>query len=189
MKKGINLLHVQEKYKKYYRAFAFIKIFSGIIVVVFFIFLLGFFLALDHKNKEYQRILSERVNTIGYLRANQHTEAEFVLFGNKLIETNMLLKEDANFYPYYNILNQSLQQASEEARFRSIHIDKDKNVNFVIELPSYEKLLAFFKFIESDIFLDKFDELVLSQLDLTELQDAYQLSFSGKFKDIDEIQN
>lgn len=189
MKKRINLLHVQEKYKRYYRVFSYVKLASIGIVGIFFLLLVLFFFLLNYKNEEYKKLLLQRKSNIEYLMANQQTEAEFVLFGNKLLETSRILKDDANFYPYYNILNNSLSQASEEARFQSIHIDKNKNVKFIIELPDYQNLLSFFKFIESDSFLSKFDDLVLAQLDLTELQNTYQLSFTGKFKEIDEIQN
>ena len=69
MKKRINLLHVQEKYKKYYRAFSYVKMASVGIVGVFFLLLVLFFFLLNYKNEEYKKLLLQRKSNIEYLMA------------------------------------------------------------------------------------------------------------------------
>ncbi len=189
MRRRINLLKTQPKYEKYLRYFRFIRYGAYISSAAFLLTVFALFLILLQKNDQYNMKVSRRQELIDFLSSNQQREADFLVFGNKLLQTSTFMKDDVNFYPYYNILSESLKDASDEARFVSLVITNKKEVEFVVQVDSYASLFSFFKFAESDKFSKFFDQLTLSQLDLAETKKNYLVTFKGKFKDEYQIKN
>lgn len=186
MKKRINLLHSTKNYRQYETIFRYIRLASIIYGVIFLVGLSISFVLLFRKNQEYESLNSRRSSDVAFLLSHKEKEAEFVLFGNKLSEAKDLLKEDVNFHPYYKLLSNSLRSASQEAKFESISIDKDKSVEFTVSLSNYQHLLSFFRFAESEDFLKNFKELTLTNFDVTDAKKSYKIAFKGKFIDLNE---
>jgi hypothetical protein len=95
------------------------------------------------------------------------------------------LKEDANFLPYYTLLISSLSESTDSARIKKIKIDKQRNIEFIIDFENFNDLMNFFKLIESKKFLDNFEYLSLKNFNLITnslLIQNYNLVFKGKFK-------
>ena len=112
-------------------------------------------------------------------------EAKFIYFRNKERQVSKILTEDVNFYPYYNLLKDSLQSSSPEATLETVLIDKNKTVNFMVSFESYQSLLEFFKFAESDNFLANFSTLVLSNFsNAKSVPQRYELGFKGAFQQL-----
>lgn len=185
MKRRINLLKAERKYIQMERYFLWLR---RIVISYAVIFLLGIavllFLTFQLQSK-YQSLVAQTEAQNQYLLANKDREAQLLYLANKLKQTSTVLEEDVNFSPYYNVLVQSLQGASEAARFQSVIIDKDqKQFEFTVGLSDYASLLNFFKYIETDEFLQYFTDITLTNFDLTQTKNSYNLTFKGKFFEI-----
>lgn len=189
MSKTINLIKAGKRYQQYEKYFHYLRLTVVIFGIAFIVMNIIFLGITYYKNHELNSLISRVKENNAYLQQNQETEAQFVYFGNKLLEVSRILKDDVNFEPYYNLLTQSLKTSSQEARFESVEIDKNKQVEFSVALADYKALLSFFKFAESDSFLKYFNDITLTNFDLTEQKKSYKLTFKGKFKDINDNQN
>lgn len=185
MKNRINLLSKQEKYLRLESLFQTFRI--GILVVgltVFFIDII-FFAILIRQKKQLDSISAEKRKVLDFLVANKEAEAKYVYFRNKENQISTFLKNDVRFFPYYNLLNDSLNSASPPARLDSVIIDKTKEVEFVVGFDDFSALTSFFKFAETNIFLDNFIELKLNGFNIAKQgKSIYQLGFKGKFKEL-----
>lgn len=189
MRRSINLLKTQPKYEKYLKYFKWVRYGAYAASAAFLLLVFLLFLILMQKNEQYNAKIVKRQELINFLSTNQKRETDFLVFGNKLLQTSTYMKDDVNFYPYYNILSESLKDASDEARFVSLVITNKKEVEFVVQVDSYSSLFSFFRFAESDKFSKYFDKLTLSQLDLAETKKNYLVTFKGKFKDEYQIKD
>lgn len=185
MKRRINLLKAERKYVRLEQYFLWLR---RIVIAYAIVFLLaiGVLLFFTYQlQQKYQSLVTQTEAQNQYLLANKDREAQLLYLANKLHQTNTVLEEDVNFSPYYNILIQSLQGASEAARFQSVVIDKDdKEFEFTVGLSDYVSLLGFFKYIETDEFLQYFKDITLTNFDLTQTKNTYNLTFKGKFYEI-----
>jgi len=189
MKKGINLLKTQKRFIHLENVFRTVK--SGTIVI-FFVFLatyLVFYYLLSRQKQKINGLISQKKELLDFFIQNKEVEAKFVYFKNKQNEISNILKEDVNFFPYYNLLKESLKQVNVEAQLESVLIDKSKSVSFSLSFNNYSGLLTFLKFAESDDFLQNFNQLSLinfSRDDSRAKNSEYKLNFSGKFINLNE---
>lgn len=184
MKKRINLL-------KGHRTLAekegiFIK-FKNLLIVFFFLILavnIVIYLLLLDQNDNISQLNLLKKEFVEFFIQNKEADAKFAYFRNKEKQLNDFLNQDVNFYPYYNLLKQSLDNFAQGATLFLVEIDKTKSTNFTISFDNYDDLLAFLKFAESEDFLTNFNQLSLINFNKNELQankTDYRLNFSGKF--------
>lgn len=185
MKRRINLLKTEKKYQQLERYFLWLRRTVIAYAVVFLIAVVALLFVIFQLQMRYQTLLKEKEAQNQYLLANKNREAQLLYLANKLTETRNILKEDVNFGPYYNVLVESLQGASQAARFEAVAIDKnDKHFEFTVGLNDYASLLNFFKYIETDNFLKFFKNITLTNFDLTQTKNSYTLTFKGEFYEI-----
>lgn len=187
MKKGINLLKRQKKYQLFQRVFSRLKIIIILEVVIFlFIYSIFYYLLLRQKQK-IDLLSAQKKDMLEFFIQNKTIDAKFIYFRGKQKQLSDILKQDINFFPYYNLLRESLLSHGPEAQLEYVLIDKSRGVSFTIGFEDYSNLLVFLKFAESDDFLKSFNHLVLSNFSNLELaKNAYKLTFSGKFNAINE---
>ena len=189
MKKGINLLKTQ---KRLIHLEIFFNKIKGGTIVIFFIFLatyLVFYYFLFLQKQKIAGLVSEKKVMLDYFLQNKEVEAKFIYFRNKQKQIGNILKQDVNFFPYYNLLKESLKQVNVEAQLDSVVIDKSKSVSFNLSFNNYSGLLTFLKFAESDDFLQNFNQLSLMNFNRDDKQtkkNEYRLNFSGKFINLNE---
>lgn len=185
--KRINLLIKQTKYLRLERIFSSLKL---AIVFVIVLFLLTYAAASSLLFKQKQTISelnAQKKSLLELLLANKEVEAKFVYFRNKQKQLSDILKDDVNFYPYYQLLTDSLKKSTPEARLDTVVIDKSKAVNFTVSFNDFASMLSFFKFAESDDFLKNFNLLILSNFSTVQTtKSSYQLVFRGSFSQLNE---
>lgn len=186
MKKHINLITRQ---RKYYQADAVIRYFRIIITVLGAAFIavnLIFFVLLYREQSSIEVLLNDKKNLLDYLIKNKESEARFIFFNTKEKQVTSILKDDVNFYPYYNLLGDSLKHASPEGKLQALILDKDRAVSFTIEFEDYPSLISFFKFMETNEFLKNFTDLTLQSVDVGKAKDkdSYVLNLKGTFMGI-----
>jgi len=189
MRRRIDLLKTQARYLKIENFFRDLKAAIIVLFVVFLAVYIVFFYLLSLQRREISDLSVQKREFLEFFIQNKEVEAKFVYFRNKQKQLNDILKEDVNFYPYYNLLKESLQIANVEARLESVLIDKTKSVGFSLSFTDYSSLLSFLRFAESDEFLKNFNQLDLINFSKDDKQSAkidYRLNFSGKFINLNE---
>lgn len=159
-----------------------------VMIIIFFVILIPSFIIVAQQNNQLNGLLEEKKSLLEYLNQNKEVEAEFVYFRNKESQLNGIINQDVNFLPYYNLLTDSLKQASPSPLLDAIVITKDRTVNFTLRFSDTNSITSFLRFAESDKFLNNFSQLVISQfgIELKKGSSNYQLLLLGKFNPIDE---
>jgi len=186
MKKHINLITRQ---RKYYQADAVIRYLRIVITVLGAVFIavnLIFFVILYREQNSVEVLLNEKKNLLDYLIKNKEGEARFIFFNTKEKQVATILKGDVNFYPYYNLLSDSLKRASPEGELQALILDKNREVSFTIGFEDYPSLISFFKFMETNEFLKNFTDLTLQSVDVGKAKEknSYVLNLKGTFMEI-----
>ncbi len=189
MKKRINLLKTQKRFIHVEKIFRKLKITIFYIFMVFLaVYLLFFYFLAKQKQKIDELTLQKNIHLEFFIK-NKDVEAKFVYFRNKQKQLQDILKEDVNFHPYYNLLNESLKTVSNPAKLDSVSIDKQKLVEFGVSFDSFDGLINFLRYAESEEFLKDFSQLSLVSFNknsITSTKNNYNLKFSGKFININE---
>lgn len=190
MKKHINLVIKQKKYQDLEKAFKKLKMVAIILVGIFIglsILFLGF---LYVKKTELEKIQTEEQSLYDYINTNKEAEAKFSLFRGKEQQINTILKKDVNFYPYYNLLVESLSKSdnsgSNSATLDSLSINSERQAKFTVAFNTFDELISQFKYFESEAFLTNFTQLSVVNFNPVEQAKAstYRLNFEGTFKQI-----
>lgn len=189
MRKRINLLKAQKRFIFGEQVFSKLKT-AIMLIFVFFLFIYAaFYYLLSQQKREIDELATQKKELIEFFIQNKEKEAKFVYFRNKQKQLSDILKEDVNFFPYYNLLKESLNAVNANVRLDSVLIDKSKSVKFSLGFEDYSSLLNFLSFAESDDFLKNFNQLALVNFSKNEIQVAnndYKLNFSGKFSNLNE---
>lgn len=191
MKKRINLFAKSRKEVIPLRVKQQIQSAGTVLGGLFFvIFLIATYLQYT-VNSEKNLLLSEKQQILEYMIQNKEFIGKMTYFSDKSDQLKKYLVDDAQFLPYYNLLKEALTfQNNPEfsPTLENMRIDKDKNTDFTVRFTSYEPAYAFFRYMESESFLENFSELTLVGFSLndsnTGLTRGYQLQFNGKFKPI-----
>lgn len=165
------------RFKRYLSGF-------GVVLFLFFIFLIFQVVQLDTKHQD---LLKKKETYLKYLLDEKDLEANMRYFKSKQTQLNTFLKDDARFLPYYEVLSNSLKQASDRTQLDTIDIDKDRNTRFVVRFNSSDEMLLFLKYIEAEDFLKNFVSLSLQSFSLSNQKtkgNRYQLELQGVFKEI-----
>jgi hypothetical protein len=191
MKKGINLIRRQKKYLRYENFFKILRTLLVVVSVIFFIIFIFSFGITAQNNRKLNDLYLEKKNLLEYLANNKEVEAEFTYFRNKYTQLRSIIDQDVNFLPYYNLLTESLKQASPSPILDAIIITKDRTVNFTLRFDNPSSITSFLKFAESESFLKNFAQLFVGQFNLESKKGIqnYQLLLVGKLNPINEIKN
>lgn len=189
-KKGINLLVDTYNYRRTELLFQRFRI--AVFAYGFILIVLAFiaFMQSLRTNQEISRLLGEKESVITALTSKAAVEAQAARFYKKAEYVDRFLKDDAHFLPYYNLLVDTLEEATASVSLDYFQIDKNRNSEFRILFPSFDRLTAFFRLVEEDKFLKKFQSLTLDSFSAgsTGLKN-YELSFHGTFNIINEPKN
>lgn len=187
----INLLVNKKGRSEIQRYFSIFRITLVVVSAFLLIFssVLGFLIFSQLRTQN--QLENERQNNLQLLSSKQEDEVKLIKIANKTSDIELFSKDDANFYPYYEILTQSFSKSSEVANIETLNIEKDRKFNFSISFSNLDSLLESFKFIESEEFLSNFSTIYLKTLDTDERQDSkfYRITFEGVFKEINEKKN
>lgn len=180
MKKRINLLTKLEKYKKLEKIFFWVKVVSLLSIVFVLLINLFFTFLFLNKKKEIEELNTKKLILLQFISQNAPVEAKYQIFSERYSLLKKNLNDDANFFPYYQLITQSLQSATSGAVLKSIEIAKDKKTNFAVGFSSFEEMRNFLQRAESEEFTKNFQELILKNFSFGQ---EYQLNFEGRFKE------
>ena len=111
-------------------------------------------------------------------------EAKINYIQKKYTDMNTFLKDDAASLPYFQLLTEAIKGSSESAGIKSFDINKDHSTSFTVTFSSFDTLMEFLKFAESQTFVKNFETIILKSFTIIgdkEKKESYQLGFSGKF--------
>lgn len=184
----INLAISREDYQKYELYFVWLKTSLFILGLAFFVIFLSFFITLKNKNDANNALKLQKKTLLEALKDKKGDEARLFYIQKKYGDLKTFLKDDASSLSYYRLLTEALKESSETAMIKSFSIDKSRKASFTIGFNSFPELNSFFKFIESEIFLNNFEAITLKSFSLAGAQDTasvnYEISFSGRFKNV-----
>lgn len=181
-----NLLISKHGYSNILPYFKIFKLLILIVSSVILIFVLIFGVLIFQQNQKLEKLGMQKQNSLQLLSTKKDDEVKLIKIANKIKNLENFSKDDANFYPYYQILNQTFSLSTEEAKIEDLNIQKDRKFNFSLSFTDLKSLLETFKFIESEEFLKNFSTIYLKNL---ETQDKlgikfYKITFEGIFKEI-----
>ncbi len=181
-----NLLVSKRGYSDVIKYFKIFKITLIVITIVILIFSLSVGYLIFLQSQKLEGLTQEKQKNLQLLSAKKEDEVKLIKIANKTKDFEIFSKDDANFYPYYEILNQSFSLSSESANIENLNIEKDRKFNFSLSFSKIESLLETFKFIESENFLKNFSTIYLKSLETQDKQDVklYRITFEGVFKEI-----
>ncbi len=167
----------------------FIKLFKLIILItsiIILIFALTFGILIFQQNQKLEMLGQQKQENLQLLSTKKDDEVKLIKIANKIKNLEAFSKDDANFYPYYQILNQTFSLSTEEAKIEDLNIQKDRKFNFSLSFTELKSLLETFKFIESNEFLKNFSTIYLKNLETQDKQGIkfYKITFEGVFKEI-----
>lgn len=185
MKKGINLLIKQDQYIRYERVFKQLKLVLVLFCLVALLEYLGLYLVVQRQREKTVELQNQNQTLLNYIVQHKQVEANLLFFKQKEQQLVTILKTDVNFYPYYELLTNSLLQYGPQAKLVSLTMDNTHESEFTLQFPDYSSMLTFFKFAETDEFVKNFATLMLANFTATPgEQQSYQLVFKGTFKEI-----
>ena len=173
---------------KYFKVFR-ISLLVMTTIILLFAFVTGYLIFVQ--SQELEKLTQEKEKNLQLLSTKKEDEVKLIKIANKTKDLEIFSKDDANFYPYYEILNQSFSLSTESANIENLNIEKDRKFNFSISFTDIKSLLETFKFIESENFLKNFSTIYLKSLETQDRQEVkfYRITFEGVFKEIDENKN
>jgi len=173
---------------KYFKIFR-ISLLVMTTIILLFAFVTGYLIFVQ--SQELEKLTQEKEKNLQLLSTKKEDEVKLIKIANKTKDLEIFSKDDANFYPYYEILNQSFSLSTESANIENLNIEKDRKFNFSISFTDIKSLLETFKFIESENFLKNFSTIYLKSLETQDRQEVkfYRITFEGVFKEIDENKN
>lgn len=188
MKKRINLLIYHKKYQETESLFSTIR--KVVMAFLFFSLLIIpiMLLILNNKRTQLNQLIEEKNRLKEELNKKKDVEIAYQIFSHKFSQLKEILSADVDFFPNYQLINDSLKSATTGAFLDSIEIDKDKKTNFIISFQNLDELINFLNYIEEKKYLYNFSQLTLKSfsLDQSSLENQaskkYQLSFVGQFK-------
>ena len=181
-----NLLVSKHGYSNILRSIKIFKLLILIISSVILIFVLIFGVLIFQQNQKLEKLGIQKQDNLQILSTKKEDEVKLIKIANKIKNLETFSKDDANFYPYYQILNQTFSLSTEEAKIEDLNIQKDRKFNFSLSFTDLNSLLETFKFIESDEFLKNFSTIYLKNLETQDKQGIkfYKITFEGIFKEI-----
>lgn len=189
----INLLASRDDYQKIEKVFLILRYTVFALSIIFFVSLVIFNYILYDDNKKINDLLNEKQSLLQLINNKQDTVAKIWYLQNKYEALKENIKNDAHFLPYYNLLTSTLTLSTQSANLKSFVIDKNREVEFSVVFSNSKEFFDFFKFVESESFLKNFQKLSLKNFttmsEKASISGNYELSFFGKFIEINETTN
>jgi hypothetical protein len=185
----INLLTYKANYQNLEKYFAYFRYSVIGLSIIFFGVVLYFLASALTLNGKISNLESRKANFLQALIDKKENEAKILFIQKKYQAMEKFLEDDAKFSPYYNLLVSTLSSSTESARLKSFQIDKERNIDFWVTFNNFREMAGFFEFVESEKFLSNFEKLSLKSFNTVsdkKQQENYELSFYGKFINIDE---
>lgn len=181
-----NLLVSKKGYSDLLKYFNLFRLTLLIITILFFIFVIIYGYLVYKQVKQLEKLGLEKERNFQLLSSKKEDEVKLIKIANKSLDLDFFSKDDANFYPYYQILNESFSQSTQSANIENLNIEKDRKFSFSISFTEIDSLIETFKFIESENFLKNFSTIYLKSLDTQDRQElkVYKITFEGVFKEI-----
>jgi hypothetical protein len=146
---------------------------------------MGFFITIKNKDAANNAMEKQKQILLVAMKDKKGDEAKLFYLQKKYTDLKTYLLDDAASLPYYTLLASALKESSESSTIKSFTINKSRDASFTIAFNSFPELNSFFKFIESDIFLDNFEAITLKSFSVASAQETnsenYEISFSGRF--------
>ncbi len=183
-KSKINLAVSREDYQKYELYFFWLKISVLALGAIFFTTFLTIFIVLRGKEAQNSNLNEQKQDLLVALSDKKGDEAKIFYMQRKYSDLTDFMKDDASSLPYYSLLAGTLSESTQASEIKSFGIDKSRAVSFTIAFNSFPDLLNFFKFIESESFLNNFEQISLKSFSVIGSEDNkenYEISFAGKF--------
>ncbi len=185
MKKNrINLLVSREDYRKYESFFEQLKLLAAVLTVILFVIFISIYLVLRNKFSFYENMNLQKKTYLQLLSERRGDEAKINYIQKKYLDLKTFLKDDASTTPYYQLLSDAIKDSSQSASLKSFEVNKDRMASFTIVFSTFNKLMDFLKFAESQTFIKNFENISLKNFVVMgdkEKKESYELSFSGKF--------
>ncbi|MGB9883482.1 MAG: hypothetical protein ACPLRN_03155 [Microgenomates group bacterium] len=185
-RKKINLIINREDYQKYEQFFQHFKIAFYIFASIFILLSIIFFIIIKNKVDNENKLINQKKFFLQTINQKTQDLAKLNYLQQKYQDLKTFLKDDAFSANYYDLLSTAIKQSSEEAALKSFNIDKSREVGFTVVFSDFNSLRGFLKFIESTVFLNNFETLVLKSYNITgareNTKETYELNFEGKFK-------
>ncbi len=179
----INLLINKRDYGKVTAYFKYLRISVLTYTILLLLFVVTFLWLHYSQTKKLQSLIDNQEN-LGQIAKQKEQEVKLIYAGNKVKALEKFLLEDANFYPYYELLIATLNQSAAAAQLSSLTIDKARSFEFSLTFSTFEQMISSFRLIESQNFLRNFETLSLVDFRSGKTDENYQLSFEGKFKKV-----
>ena len=188
MSKYINLLLKGQTYRQQEKIFEKIRTASFVIGFICITSLAVVFLLKTVKEVERARLLSQKERLLSELLNKRDIEKKVIYFNDKSVEFENILAKDVNFLPYYRLLVNYLPISTGSAEIESMKYENEKNVSFTLNFSDYDVFYDSLNNLEDLAFLKIFERLSLEEFSITgESTNNYKVSFSGKFKPVDQI--
>lgn len=187
--KKVNLLSHHKNYVAYQNYFLIFKKFVYFLTSLFFLFLIIFLIFIVNQNKKINALIQEERNLQSFIQRNSPMEENFKNFTILFNQLKENLINDVNFYPHYNLINDSLKISTNPPKIESLTIDQNKKVDFTLSFDNITHLIKFLDYIEKENFLTNFIELKLKSFSvdsqsISNSPNSFKLSFVGQFKKI-----
>lgn len=188
-KKAINLLTTTEHYDTINRRISFFRRIVLFFAIVLFLIITALFFLQFSQDQKLQSLADDKKSSLEFLTTKKVDEAKLIYIANKVKALDTFLSDDAQFYPYYNLLVNALKTSTDEASLSSVAIEKNREVKFSLIFKDFQEMTNAFKVIESESFLKNFETLTLSHFESTGKESSFEILFEGKFKKINENRN
>jgi hypothetical protein len=189
---SINLLVNREDYQKYENLFERLKLSATFLAVILTILFFYFYINIKNKFQVYEKMNLDKKSYLELLKNRKGDEAKINYVEKKYIDLKNFMKDDASSVTYYEVLSNALKNSSESATLKSLDVDKTRNTNFTVTFSTFERMMDFLKFAESEVFLNNFEFISLKNLIIVgekNKNENYELSFSGKFAQVKPSNN
>lgn len=189
MKKHINLLHKNKKYREKEKSFYYLRRITVIVGVVTVCLVVVVFFISSAKRQEHSVLLISKERYLKELLTLKDSQEKVAYVGDKTEYLKSIAKKDSNFTAYYSILKQSLfdvvdTTSTSSALIEDMHFDSKQTIEFKINIFNDEALATFLGILESDNFINYFQTLELTKLTSAREGNIYALKIKGVFKPI-----
>lgn len=186
MRKRANLLLQKKDYfklEKYFYYFRGFTIGFGIISIIILIMVVYLMISLRLDNDRIDLQISDNQK---FIINNAEVKTGINYFNQKNNLLSEILKNDVNFLPYYNKLNEFIPVSTEEATISNVNFDNKREIGFTMNFNSYEEFVGFLGALQDKSFLEIFDKLTLESFAIREGELVkYSLQLVGTMKPLE----
>jgi hypothetical protein len=186
MRKRANLLLQKKDYFKLEKYFYYFRGFTvgfGIVSIIILIIIVYMMIGLRLENDRINLQISDNQK---YINKNADIKTGINYFNQKNNLLSDILKNDVNFLPYYNKLNEFIPVSTEEAAISNVNFNNKREIGFTLNFNSYDEFISFLGALQNQSFLEIFDKLSLESFSIREGElTKYALQLIGIMKPLE----